>query len=633
MPCHIGSLPIEACDGSVSVTTPPDLFADRYMIESLLGRGTFGIVQRAFDTRLKRTVALKVPHRLLASDEEFIQTFVQEAQTAAALSHPNIVTIYDVSETAEHLPYLAMRFLEGASLRDLMEQEKLLRLDRTLKILDQLASALDYLQDRRLVHRDIKPANIMIGADDEATLMDFGLARVLSGTHLSLSGVLAFTPLYASPEQIVGSRLTPASDRYCFAVIAYEMLAGRTPHAAFDTQVLLHAIRFEEPPLPEEVNGALPPALGRVLRKALAKKPEDRPESARLLVRDIRATVEPRLSYLLRTEPQPEPAPLQAEAPPEVHAGPVPSEQPAPAEGLREQPLEQAIPERIPPAQDVEPPSAASAPDAHTLVAPQSEASPAQPLKHPPPARVSSAPIEAQPTRTEAAPAEPPVEVRPEGAAQGQSETQPLWTPPASTPAPEVHREPAISPTKDAEPAASQVTIPNELLVYAEAGVERVAVFGRSTDVCPSCATVRTESYSLEVAPELPVNGCTSTWGCHCEYVPLIEEGEELPESFLATLDPGQRHYLHLLDLQRASARGEAEKIEVVVEPDACSACQAATGTYDPSSVPALPVLDCRRYPPCEAEYRLHKRAQPQAIALTFGEMLHRFFAHLQGKH
>lgn len=197
------------------MSAAPDLFAGRYRIEAQLGRGSFGFVQRAVDTRLKRTVALKIPNRLLASDEEFLRTFFEEAQTAAALSHPNIVTIYDVGETEEHLPYLAMRFLEGLSLQAVLAREKLPRLDRTLKVLDQLAGALDYLQEQRLVHRDIKPANIMIGARDQATLMDFGLARVISGSHLSLNGALAFTPLYASPEQAAGERLTPASIPKC----------------------------------------------------------------------------------------------------------------------------------------------------------------------------------------------------------------------------------------------------------------------------------------------------------------------------------------------------------------------------------------------------------------------------------
>ena len=281
-----------ASEQELLVPTPSELFAGRYRIEAQLGRGTFGTVYRAFDTRLKRPVALKLPHRLLAADPEFLRTFLREAQTAAVLNHANVVTIYDVGETEEGLPYLAMRFLQGRPLRQLL-LEGPMQLERALSILEQLASALDYLQAQQLVHRDIKPANVMVDANNLTTLMDFGLARSIQGTHLTLTGALAFTPLYASPEQVMGDRLTPASDRYSFAVVAYETLTGRAPHANYDSQVLLHAIRFESPMLPEEINRTLTPAVGRVLLAALSKRPEERPPSASALTRDLRAALSP----------------------------------------------------------------------------------------------------------------------------------------------------------------------------------------------------------------------------------------------------------------------------------------------------------------------------------------------------
>lgn len=511
------------------VSTGADLFAGRYQLEALLGRGAFGTVHRAFDTRLKRPIALKIPHRLLASDIDFLETFHREAEVAAALNHPNIVTIYDVGESEDGLPYLAMRLLEGRSLRQVLVDEGGLTLDRSLRILEQLAAALDYLQDHHLVHRDIKPANVMVGDADAATLMDFGLARSLSGTHLSLTGsFLAFTPLYASPEQVAGERLTPASDRYSFAVVVYETLTGRAPHANFDSQLLLHAIRFEPPPPAEEINGALTREAGAVLLAALAKQPEERPGSAWQIVRDLRVA-------LSRSRPI-------------SPAGPI---------GL-----------------DLE------LPDVVSYTAPEPIVSP--------PHRSVMLPSETQPD----APA----------SLAAQTEVQPHWRPAA---VPGLERLPAAPTVVQPASRALPIRVPHELEEYASVGVERVEVFGRGDEVCPTCAEVRARTYGVTDAPVLPLRGCSSLWGCHCEYAPLPST-HELPQSLFALLNPGQRSRVELARLRDARAQSQWRRIRIVTGPDSCLVCQDASRVYEPGEeLPTLPLYRCRRYPSCECRYEL----------------------------
>ena len=570
------------------MATTSDLFAGRYQIEAHLGRGTFGTVERAFDTRLKRIVALKVPHRLLVSDEEFLEAFSQEAQTAAVLNHPSIVTIYDIGEAPDGTPYLAMQFVEGRPLREVLAQEGPPDALRGLAILDQLANALDYLQEKHLVHRDIKPANIMLDANDGVTLLDFGMARVLSGTHLSLSGVLAFTPLYASPEQILGERLTPASDRYSFAAVAYEVLSGRAPHGGYDAQLLLHAIRFEPPPRPEEINPALPPEAGDILVAALAKAPEDRPARATSITRDLRTVLEQPGRPVRTALPRAPSAPAMAPSLRELRAAAersIVSSSPGARSGSSGPPVAPSETVVLPSQPALaESPAAASPP----VVSGSVEATVVQP-----------APKAPQGTPPPAAPADVTA------AGVEANIVQPGSIPPAApSTAPKQPPAAGVSGWTTRTPLPSRV--PNELRHYAAAGVERVLLFGRSREVCPTCAAARERSYPLDAVPALPLDGCTSAWGCHCEYVPLPDEQQTLPDRFLSRLNVGQRFQLDLLRLRFACGRGEALQIEIVApEIDACPVCRAAAHAYDPQDVPALPISDCKRYPPCDCHYRL----------------------------
>ena len=256
----------------------------KYEILGEVGRGGFATVYEAQDGRLNRRVALKVITSNFARDKSFIRRFEQEAHTAASLHHPRIVTIYDFGELQGFF-YLAMRLIKGRTLRQYLDQYKRLTLEQALPILTQLADALDYLNERKLVHRDLKPGNVLLeerGKTLSATLTDFGLVRSLerSVTLTQSEGVLG-TPAYLAPEQIdprQWGEVSPLTDVYSLGILAYEMLVGQLP---FDGQLiaLLRAHSDTPPPPPD-----LDEDLSQVLLKALAKVPADRYASAGGLV-------------------------------------------------------------------------------------------------------------------------------------------------------------------------------------------------------------------------------------------------------------------------------------------------------------------------------------------------------------
>jgi serine/threonine protein kinase len=243
----------------------------KYEILGEVGRGGFATVYEAQDGRLNRRVALKVITSNFARDKSFIRRFEQEAHTAASLHHPRIVTIYDFGELQGFF-YLAMRLIKGRTLRQYLDQYKRLTLEQALPILTQLADALDYLNERKLVHRDLKPGNVLLeerGKTLSATLTDFGLVRSLerSVTLTQSEGVLG-TPAYLAPEQIdprQWGEVSPLTDVYSLGILAYEMLVGQLP---FDGQLiaLLRAHSDTPPPPPD-----LDEDLSQVLLKALAK--------------------------------------------------------------------------------------------------------------------------------------------------------------------------------------------------------------------------------------------------------------------------------------------------------------------------------------------------------------------------
>jgi serine/threonine-protein kinase len=274
----------------------------KYEILEEIGRGGFGVVYKARDTTLDRLVALKVLHPQLTVDPKFVQRFHQEARTAAGFQHPHIVTIHEVGEEAgQH--YLAMALLPGRTLdRQLAEGQ--LPVERTVSIVEQVARALDAIHEKGLVHRDVKPGNVMVDESGQATLLDFGIVRAAEGTRLTTTMAVLGTPEYMSPELAEGEEPDACSDIYSLGVVAYQMLTGQAPFSAPSPLAVLRFQADKEPPSPRALNPSLSVEIEHVLLKALAKRREERYQSAGELARALRATVEAE-AKTLPLEPKP----------------------------------------------------------------------------------------------------------------------------------------------------------------------------------------------------------------------------------------------------------------------------------------------------------------------------------------
>ena len=250
----------------------------RYQILGELGRGAMGVVYRAQDPAIGRIVAIKTIRLSDLTDpgerERLRDRLFREAQTAGILSHPNIVTIYDIAEENE-MAYVFMEYVDGPPLERLLAEPIPPSKELILGILRQTASALDYAHSKGIVHRDIKPANIMLHEGRTAKVTDFGVAKILS-QQMSQSGAMMGTPNYMSPEQVQGHSVDGRADQFSLAVVAYEILTGEKPFVGEYLPTLLYKIVREDPVAPQRLNPTLGPQLEVVLRKALAKNPEER---------------------------------------------------------------------------------------------------------------------------------------------------------------------------------------------------------------------------------------------------------------------------------------------------------------------------------------------------------------------
>ncbi len=250
----------------------------RYRIQDELGRGATGVVYRAQDPAIGRIIAIKTIRLSDFTDEaerdRLRERLFREAQSAGILSHPNIVTIYDISEE-NGLAYIFMEFVDGPPLEKILNSAEPLLPEGVLSILRQIALALDYAHKKGIVHRDIKPANILIHESTLAKITDFGVAKILS-QQMTQSGVMMGTPNYMSPEQVQGHAVDGRADQFSLAVIAYEVLTGEKPFVADHLPSLLYRIVREDPLPPQRLNPTLAPQVEVVLRKALAKSASER---------------------------------------------------------------------------------------------------------------------------------------------------------------------------------------------------------------------------------------------------------------------------------------------------------------------------------------------------------------------
>lgn len=258
-----------------------------YRIDRVLGTGGMAVVYEATQLSLDRIVALKVLAPNLSADPTFVERFRREAMLQAALEHSNIVTVYEAGETEEGL-FLAMKLVRGTNLKQLVLDSQV-DPERTLRILEQIASALDAAHDAGLIHRDVKPQNMLVDADDRAFLADFGLTKGARERGITRTGQYLGSLDYVSPEQIRGEALSARSDLYALAAVLYECLTGEVPYPHETEAALLYAHLSEPPPRPSERVDGLPAALDAVVAKGLAKAPAERYTSASELVAAARA--------------------------------------------------------------------------------------------------------------------------------------------------------------------------------------------------------------------------------------------------------------------------------------------------------------------------------------------------------
>jgi TolB-like protein/predicted Ser/Thr protein kinase len=262
-------------------------FAGRYELIEELGRGGMGVVYKAEDTKLKRTVALKFLPPELTHIPDVKDRFMREAQAAAALDHPNICTVYEFDE-AEEKTFISMAYVEGQSLRRKLESGPL-ELEEALRIATQAAQGLQIAHKKGIVHRDIKSANIMVTEDNQAKIMDFGLARMTGGTLITQEGTAMGTVAYMSPEQAQGEEVDHRTDIWSLGVVLYEMFGGQLPFKGEHDQAVVYSILNDKPKPLAELRSEIPVSIDQVVDKALEKNPDKRYQQIDELLDDLKS--------------------------------------------------------------------------------------------------------------------------------------------------------------------------------------------------------------------------------------------------------------------------------------------------------------------------------------------------------
>jgi beta-lactam-binding protein with PASTA domain/predicted Ser/Thr protein kinase len=262
------------------------VLAGRYQLEAPLGQGGMAKVFRATDTVLNRQVAVKVLSPQFASDEAFVVRFRREAQSAAGLNHPNIVSVFDTGSQGD-VHFIVMEYVEGRTLRDVIRQEGPLLPERAVEIGAAVAQALDAAHEAGLVHRDVKPGNIMLTRDGEVKVMDFGIARTSTADTLTQTAAVLGTASYLSPEQAQSQPVDPRSDIYSLGCVLFEMLAGQPPFTGESPVSIAYKHVRETPQPPSQRNPDVPQSIDAVVMKCLAKNPANRYQTADELRQDL----------------------------------------------------------------------------------------------------------------------------------------------------------------------------------------------------------------------------------------------------------------------------------------------------------------------------------------------------------
>jgi serine/threonine protein kinase len=261
---------------------------EHYRIDNLAARGGMADIFRATDMRSARIVAIKTPHPELANDGVLQRAFAREAKILRKVAHPGIVRV--LRAPGPHRPYMVMEWVDGRLLRDILNEHGRLPIDRAVNIALSICEALEHLHRRGVIHRDLKPENILVDAEDQATIIDFGIAQTRASRLLTFSTAAATvgTPDYISPEQVRGKRGTCRSDLYALGTILYEMLSGELPFSGVNPLVVMNARLLSNPPALRTVNSAISSHLEDVICRALESDPKKRCASARDFASDLR---------------------------------------------------------------------------------------------------------------------------------------------------------------------------------------------------------------------------------------------------------------------------------------------------------------------------------------------------------
>jgi serine/threonine-protein kinase len=260
---------------------------DHYRIEGVAARSGMASIFRGTDTRTGRPVAIKVPHPEMESDPVFFERFHREAEIGEKLDHPGVMKVFPDDDRSRI--YMVMEWVEGRLLRQLLNEEKKLPVERALRIALGICDALDYIHRQGVVHRDLKPENIMVDAEDRIKLIDFGIASNIGArriTFAKLSQTMG-TPDYISPEQVKGKRGDARSDLYALGVMLYEMVTGKVPFTGQNPLVIMNDRLLNNPVPPREVDPAISPQLQEIIYRALERDPKNRYASAREFAWDL----------------------------------------------------------------------------------------------------------------------------------------------------------------------------------------------------------------------------------------------------------------------------------------------------------------------------------------------------------